>query len=234
MGRVKLYLKVMSLVLGIVFTSNSLFAQRQQSSIGIRGGTNMAASAGERNIFGDNSLRGYHLGFYTQINIAGFFGIQPEFLFSRRSFDAPRGTHVHPPTEEAFPFYRQSFDYLDIPIFLRFNIVKGFHVLAGPQLSNFLGSQERYIGFRGREYIQRHLGGNYMDLSGVVGLAYEFRDGLNIGVRYGYGLGRIHSITNFEGGNVPHQTQGMFTVGYTFGRTPYHGTYHDDYYFDGE
>lgn len=216
MGRLKIYMKVMFLAAGITLIGNAAYAQRQQSSAGIRFGSNWAAPAGSRDLLSDDNLRGYHLGFYTTINITDFFGIQPEFLFSRRSYDGPRGNYVFPGTEEAFPFYRHNFDYFEIPVFARFNIVRGLHVLAGPQFSNFLGSQERFYG-GGREFIRRFAGGNFVDLSGVVGIAYEFRTGLNIGVRYGYGIGRIQSLTNFDRGNMPHQTQGMITIGHTFG-----------------
>ncbi|MFN6944662.1 MAG: porin family protein [Cytophagaceae bacterium] len=232
MGRMKVYMKMMFLIVGMLIMSDSVFAQRPQSSMGIRGGTNFASPAGERDIFGGNNLEGYHLGFYATLNFTEFFALQPEFLFSRRSFVGPRGQYVYPGTEESFPFYMESYDYMDIPVLFRFNVAGGFHFLAGPQLSNQLGSKDRYIDFGGREFIQRYAGGNFVDLSGVVGIAYEFAQGLNIGVRYGYGLGRIHSIRNFEGGNVPHQTQGMFTIGHTFGgrvfREPSRDLYFDE------
>lgn len=216
-GRLKVVFTAMFLAIGMLVISNYAIAQGRYSALGIRAGTNWVASSGERDIFADENMRGNTLGGYATLNFTNFFGIQPEILFSRRSEFEPRGTYVYPGTEEVFPYYMHSFDYLDIPLFMRFNITEGLHVLLGPQFSYFLGSRERYIGYGGREFLQLHEGGSYFNFSGSAGIAYEFRAGLNIGIRYGYGLGRIHSLTNFDGGNFPHQTQGMLTIGHTFG-----------------
>jgi len=114
--------------LGLWLTTHS-FAQAPAFSIGIKGGTsvswligkdfnsstsNLAASVRE-NWSQDGQYLGFHLGFFSQINFAGFV-LQPEVVYSRTAggikitgFDATGAPVVQQQVE-------QQFNRIDVPL----------------------------------------------------------------------------------------------------------------------
>ncbi|MFN6944383.1 MAG: porin family protein [Cytophagaceae bacterium] len=181
----------------------SYSASAQYGGFGIRGGLNAANY--QRNIFDNGTHYGFHGGIYTVLGFTEAFAIQPELLYSQKgrgNIGTINGVSAN---------YSTRREYLDIPVFLRFNITPGFHFLAGPQASYLLSGQERFEG----QTLEADMSDRW-DWAGVVGLGYEFMNGFNVGVRYGYGLTTVGHSANMVNWR-PRNVVGQFTLGYTFG-----------------
>lgn len=159
----------------------------RNNGFGIKAGFNLADLRGQdKDAYQDlESLKTYHAGVYAQFAFNEKFSLQPEFLFSRKGFDAQA---FDPVTQQSAITKEQTrLDYLQVPVLLVYNIVDNISIHAGPQVSLLVNAkyagQERTIsgsGFNSLEY-------------GVVG-GVEARVGpARLGARYDLGLSDIYN-----------------------------------------
>jgi len=156
--------------------------------IGIKGGLNFASVNTSSTLAQDYSNRtGYHLGAYAMFKFTKI-AIQPEIVFSKQG-----QTYSVPSISNA----TSNFDYINIPIMIKFYLLEGLNLQAGPQFG-FLASSSGYVA--------NTLTGNYSvqslsslvkgsDISLGVGAGWDLIFGLNVTARYNIGLSDINKIT---------------------------------------
>ncbi|SMO39828.1 porin family protein [Solitalea koreensis] len=107
-------------------------ASAQKLEFGIKGGVNFTSASDIK--FSDNlstsfkntsgNVTGWHLGVYSEIGVS-ILTFQPELLFAEKGFksDQENGTVT------------VKYNYLDIPILVKFNPIPLVSIFSGPQVS---------------------------------------------------------------------------------------------------
>ncbi|MCA6414742.1 MAG: PorT family protein [Cytophagales bacterium] len=177
------------LVVVLAFITTSTFAQ-VRFDLGLKGGLNFA-SVDASSSFAKNyeGRTGYHLGAYAMLKLTKI-AIQPEVIFSRQG----QGFSTQP-----FSDLEASFDYINIPIMIKFYLVAGLNLQAGPQFG-FLSSSKGDLVNTAANTVSKgqDLSGfvQTSDISLGVGAGWDFPFGLNITARYNIGLSDINKFTN--------------------------------------
>ncbi len=169
--------------------SNLAFAQAK-IDIGIKGGLNFASLSTSTSIAQDYSSRtGYHLGAYVMFKFTKI-AIQPEIVFSKQgqtysipSLNVSNGTN--------------NFDYINIPIMIKFYLIEGLNLQAGPQFGFLASSSGNVYNTANGSYTAQSLN-NFVKSSDVtlaLGAGWDLPFGLNITARYNLGLSDINKYT---------------------------------------
>lgn len=180
----KKYIFLLMIFSAVVF---SVHAQKG-IGVGIKGGVNFANQAIED--IDVKSVADFHFGAYVNLNLSESFGIMPEVLFSAH------GTKW----EEL----KVDYDYLAIPVMIRFMPVEYLSFEAGPQFSYLLKAEGEVIGD-----IKDQLKSSDFGLAFGAGLNLPF--GLRAGARYILGFTDISDVSEESIKNRTFQ----FFVGYT-------------------
>ena len=142
----------------------------QEIKFGVKGGLNLADLGGDS---GDTDFRlGIHAGGFVSIPVLTNFRVQPEILYSQQGAQADFGSD------------EQKYDYLNIPVMVKFRLTKNFNLHAGPQLGILLSAKEEFRG--DEEDVKDTL--TSTDIGVGFGLGYETSDNVSIDVRYNLGI----------------------------------------------
>lgn len=149
-----------------------------QFSFGLKAGANFSKidpQAGAANV--DNAT-GFHAGAFGLVKIL-MIGIQPEVLFSRQGSDFTVNTTN----------YEANFDYINVPIILKFYLPLGLNIQAGPQFG-FLSVADLTNTASGTQDPQdvKGLFSDKSDLALAAGLGWDLPFGLTVDARYNIGF----------------------------------------------
>ncbi len=162
--------------------------------LGIKGGLNFASINTSGTAAANYSNRtGYHAGIYAMLKVTKF-AIQPEVIFSRQS-----QSYAFPSTSN----FTSNFDYINIPVIIKFYLAAGLNLQAGPQfgfLSNQTGSLTALASSGSPTTVQIKDLVKTSDVSLALGLGWDLPFGLNLTARYNLGLSDINKYT---GGQIP-------------------------------
>ncbi|NOS94292.1 MAG: PorT family protein [Cyclobacteriaceae bacterium] len=180
----------------------SSVAFSQSLSFGVRGGINIAketASSGSTSVSSDSRV-GLMLGTYLTVMTSDKFGIQPELVYS--SFGGSASISGQTVSD--------SFNYLSVPVLLRYNLSENFNIHAGPQLGILLSATSS----AGSNSVDIKDQVNGVDFGGAFGLGADFGS-FNAGARYYLGFSNL--IKNVPQGLDLKQTNSAIQlfVGYT-------------------
>lgn len=149
----------------------------QKTRFGIKGGLNITTLTGDIDA---NSLVGFQIGGFAEINVIERLAIQPELLFSTQGADLQYiGGSRNPDLK---------LNYINIPVLAKFYITKKFTVEGGPQLG-FLVSAKFDSNDVKDSYRSVDTGFNF-------GAGYNFTDNLSAGIRYTVGISNVEKSTN--------------------------------------
>ena len=168
-----------------------------KTEFGVKGGLNISglAVSSDKKLPGvryDN-LKSFHAGVYALMRL-GKLGIQPEIVYSQQGqlYNAPTYSHL-----------RTDLSYINIPVMIKYYLVGGFNLQAGPQVS-FLASAKGDLvqitgGVVGQPKLSQDLKSylNSTDYSFAFGAGMDLPLGINIGIRYNIGLSNINK---YKGG----------------------------------
>ena len=157
------------------------------------------------------SLKTYHAGVYAQFGLNDKVSIQPEFLFTRKGFDAEQ--FVVPPAGQnptgltTGQKQETRLDYIQVPVLFVYNILDNVSLHVGPQASLLV--QAKYAG---EERKISSVGLSSLEY-GVVG-GVEARVGpARVGARYDLGLSDIYKDPKDAGsGAYDNVKNGVFQV----------------------
>lgn len=155
----------------VVITSAAAWAQASVS-LGVKGGLNFANVNTSSVGAAYNSRTGYHAGAFVNIKLTKL-AIQPELIYSVQGSDVSTAT-----SSQAL-----ELAYVNIPILLKFYLVGGLNLQAGPQFG-FLASASQ-----GGTDIKNMVKG--MDTSVALGAGFDISKFV-IDARYNLGLSEIN------------------------------------------
>lgn len=133
-----------------------------QTSFGIKGGASLTFFNEDNGIFGQNPETevGYFGGVFLDIPIDKGFHIQPELVYKGIG----------------------DFEFLNAPIYLKYDVDNNFHILAGPSMNYFF-----------------NFFNNKFRIRADISIAYDITDVLDINLKYTIGFEEISPNILFIG-----------------------------------
>lgn len=165
-------------------------ANPNKTSFGLKGGVNLSTIGNEQTniVFSPDFSAGVSAGVFLNIHFGyrnqgsspgtGWFGIQPELLFSQQGFSAGEKSVV--------------FNYISLPLLAKLYITKEINIEAGPYFSYMLSASPNTVTLDESEISISDLKGS-KDVGLTFGASYETKLGLLVDVRYNYGLSEVAS-----------------------------------------
>jgi opacity protein-like surface antigen len=161
---------------------------------------------------------GFHLGGYVNIPISETFSFEPGLEYSKKGYSIKGDLKI-----DALKFLAVNAGaqvqqhYIDMPLYLKANVVKGLNVYAGPQVSYLVRSTlNAKVGVLGISLFNRGVGiterFNKVDLGLGAGVGYQFANGINLRAGYEHGLAKLDKNSNYDAYNRVVKV----SVGYTF------------------
>ena len=153
--------------------------------LGIKGGLNLANIGG--NATGLSSRSSFHLGMFTELSVTKQFLLQPELVYSSQGAQRSAGNN---------PI---QYNYLNLPVIMKFRTFESFHVDFGPQFGFLLNAKsEQPDG----TVITLDDANNSFDLSLAAGFGYDYGD-FNFNFRYNLGIS--NTSKNSDNGSFPNR-----------------------------
>jgi len=180
MNKLKFVIAALFVVMGV----QSSFAQAQVG-LGIKAGLNFANVNATSPSATFGSRTGYHAGAFLKIKLTKL-AIQPEVLFSQQ------GTTV----KTSAASVEQTLSYVNIPVMVKFYLVSGLYLEAGPQFG-FLTSAIA-AGIDTKSFY------NSADTSIGLGAGFDIKK-LNINARYNIGLSEINKTVSASSPSAKNQ-----------------------------
>jgi len=177
-------MKMRTVFLFVLFVV-SISGYGQEFKVGIKGGANISTLGVEAAADMNQSRRGYHVGFSCSWDTQTF-GLQPELLYSTQ------GGEVSIPSLT----YEEQYDYISVPVTLKFYTGKGFNVHFGPYFAILVNATQRENPGNIENDISAFI--NSTDYGAFAGVGYDLDMGLNFEIRYNYGLTDVDSQQNIE------------------------------------
>ncbi len=165
--------KLILIVFTIVITTTAF---SQGVDFGIKAGANFATIT---DATGLSNRTGFVVGVFGGIKFNDKVAIQGDLLYSQQGADADPN--------------KIDLNYVNVPIVLKYFIAQGFNIQAGPQFGFIVDDNIK-------EVVGNIFAAESFDLTGVVGLGYDFPMGLRADARYNFGLTDVFN-NNVEGKN---------------------------------
>jgi len=170
-----------NLIMKKIILSISLFSliafyshvNAQGVGLGIRGGVNFANQS--ITDINTDSRTGFLAGAYVILAFSEKWGIQPELLYSSQGSELPDVDELY------------KFNYLSIPVLLRWKPANVLSFEAGPQFSSLLSAKNDSGGSIKEQF-------KNSDFGLVVGATLHLPLGLNAGVRYVWGFTNVADL----------------------------------------
>lgn len=190
------------IVLVVLLISVGIIANSQAKvEVGVKGGLNLASLSQDKATGVDlSSKTGYHFGAYGLVKVA-MLGIQPEILYSTKGTDVSVSGVAND--------FSQEFVYLDIPIIVKYYLVAGLNLQAGPQFGKLLSVNGKYYDGTNTAKLSKSSFED-SDLSVALGAGFDAPFGLNIAARYVIGV----SDTSVGAGDSKNRTF-QLSIGYS-------------------
>ncbi len=179
----KLIVAVITLFIGTTAIS-------QEIDLGIKAGANFSNIT---DASGLSNKTGFQAGIFAGIKFTDKVGLQADLLYSQQGAEFDAG----------------DFDltYVNVPVVLKYYLVQGLNVQAGPQFGFIVNDDLKGVIVEGEDY-----NAEKSDISGVVGAGYDFPFGVRLDARYNFGLTEFPKMWREESKNS------VFSValGYSF------------------
>jgi Outer membrane protein beta-barrel domain len=164
------------------------------------------------------SKTGFTVGGYATIPVAAKIYFEPGIHYSQKGYRMQGDLKI-----DALKFLgvnagaKVEAHYIDVPLVMKAELVKGLTVFAGPQVS-YLVKNNIHVnaGILGISLYDDKLDitddFNRVDMGLTGGIGYQLENGLNFKAGYNHGLSKLDKNDNFRAYNRALQ----FTVGFTF------------------
>ena len=178
-------MKKSMLVLCTLFLCAAVSAQTEKIKIGVKAGLNISSLISDENELDSSTRTGFTAGLMAEIPLAKNFAIQPEVLYSQQGM---KFSYSDIDVENSHYKSTISLNYLNIPVMLKYYVVKGLSVQAGPQIGILLKAnnkyQDNFLGYENQETFNLSDYANGIDTSVNFGLGYQFKDKFYADLRY--------------------------------------------------
>jgi hypothetical protein len=165
--------------LSFIFTNVSA-----QVQFGIKAGYSIAnVSYSNTENFSQRPISAFNGGFIASVPLSGAFSLQPELMYSEQ------GTDVIINTSYTVEYFKNRYNYLNIPVLGKYQHESGLFAETGPQLGILLNakSSDQNVSADQTKYTES------LDFGWAFGLGYKISK-LNVGfdARYNLGLTNIN------------------------------------------
>jgi hypothetical protein len=173
---------VLAMALCACFLSNAQSSKREEGiKLGIKGGINLSNFNGDLE---DNATRyGLHIGMVSEIILSDKFSFQPELLYSAQGYK----------NETPDAFSKDKFDYINLPLMIKYYAADKFSIEAGPQVGFLINSKRR--GNDGNTDIDDQ---NAVDFGINAGIGYELKNGIFFQGRYNLGITNVNGAPDAD------------------------------------
>ncbi len=202
-----------------LFFGMTITAQTEKVKVGVKAGLNLAALTFDESELNSSNKTGFTAGVMVEVPLAKNFSLQPELLYSQQgtkiSFSDPDVTNSQ---------FKSTIDlnYLNIPVMLKYYVVKGLSIQAGPQIGILLKAnnkyQDNFLGYENKETLNLKEYSTGIDTSVNFGLGYQFKDKFYTDLRY-----NVSYLNVFKEGDANHFINNdmknrvfQITIGYFF------------------
>jgi Outer membrane protein beta-barrel domain len=160
-------------------------AQTDKVKIGVKAGLNISSLTSNENELESTDKTGFTAGIMADISLAKNFSIQPEVVFSQQGM---KFSYSDLDVKNSHYNSTIGLNYLNIPILLKYFIVKGLSVQVGPQIGILLKAsnkyQDNFLGYENHETFNLSDYANGFDTSVNFGLGYQFKNKFYADLRY--------------------------------------------------
>jgi hypothetical protein len=170
--------KIFILAIGL-FVATAASAQ-DRIKFGIKGGVNLADIIKDdgNNNFDTEMKTGFNAGVTVEIPLIAGLQFTPEVLYAQKGYKNT-GT---------FGTFKQTTNFIDVPILFAFRLGSSFNIVAGPQVSFLLSTKNKFEnGFGAAEQTIVEDDADRFKKSlvgGVIGFRYDVNDRFDIHARY--------------------------------------------------
>jgi hypothetical protein len=177
---------------------STLSIAQSELTFGVKGGANFTGFHTGSSTF--SSEFGINLGGIAEYSLSDRFSIQAELLFNQKA-----GTFtIRDNSNFVLGSVVSKLGYIDIPIIAKIYIGDKFSFQVGPQFGFNISEKTE---FNGSE-IESEL--KTLDTAIVGGFGYQFKQGLFIQARYGYGLSEVFENDKYKNSVI------SLSLGYKF------------------
>nr|WP_082586787.1 porin family protein [Flavobacterium sp. Root935] len=210
----KKYMLICTLFLGV-----TVMAQTEKVKLGVKAGLNLANLTFDENELNSSSKTGFTAGLMVEIPVAKNFSIQPELLYSQQ------GTKISFSDQDVTNSnYKSTIDlnYLNIPVMLKYYVLKGLSVQVGPQIGILLKANNEYhdnfLGYDNHENLDLKKYSTGIDTSVNFGLGYQYKDKFYTDLRYNLSYSNVfkESDVSYVINNDMKNRVFQITIGYFF------------------
>lgn len=192
----------------LLFTLLVFQLSYSQFTFGTKAGVNLS-NIDQKDL--DSNIRtSFHAGVLTEIPWGKRFYFATEILYSSQGYREKRNISSEEQHEELVT----EFGYLQAPFILKYRIIEGLNIQAGPQIGLLVSAITRG---NNQKQDNKYL---YLDFEygAVFGLGYKFYPGLFIQARYNWGFGEVYDkekVENLEN-PIAYNRVIQLSVGYMF------------------
>jgi hypothetical protein len=134
-------MKKYMLIICTLFLGVTVMAQTQKVKLGVKAGLNISSLTFDESELNASGKTGFTAGVMVEIPMAKNFSLQPELLYSQQ------GTKISFSDQEVTNSNYKStikLNYLNIPVMLKYYVIEGLSVQAGPQIGILLKVNNKY------------------------------------------------------------------------------------------
>ncbi|WDF65322.1 porin family protein [Flavobacterium sp. KACC 22763] len=178
-------MKKSKLIICALLMCASAMAQTEKVKLGVKAGLNISSLSFDENELDSSSKTGFTAGLMAEIPLAKNFSVQPELLYSQQGMKL---SYSDPEVQNSNYKSTIALNYLNIPVMLKYYVVKGLSIQAGPQVGILLKAnnkyQDNFLGYDNHEKMDLKDYSNGVDASVNFGLGYQFKDKFYADARY--------------------------------------------------
>lgn len=212
-------MKKYMLLIAALFLSVTLMAQTDKVKLGVKAGLNLSSLSFDESELNSSNKTGFTAGIMVEIPLAKNFSLQPELLYSQQgsksSFSDQDVTNSN---------YKSTIDlnYLNIPVMVKYYVLKELSVQAGPQIGILLKAnnkyQDNFLGYENHESFNLKDYATGIDTSVNFGLGYQFKDKFYTDLRYNISYSNVfkEGVANHFINNDMKNRFFQISIGYFF------------------
>lgn len=149
-----------------LFIGTTVFSQ--EIDLGVKAGVNFSKISDIDNL---SNKTGFQAGVFAGIKFTDKVGVQADVLYSQQGAEFDGG--------------KFDLNYVNVPIVLKYYLVQGLNLQAGPQFGFILDDDIYEEGLGGASV---KANAEKSDVSAVVGAGYDFPFGVRLDARYNFGF----------------------------------------------
>jgi hypothetical protein len=188
------------LILSALFFGVTVMGQTDKVKTGVKAGLNISDLTVDEGELNSSGKTGFTAGIMVEIPMAKNFSLQPELLYSQQ------GTKITFSDEEVTNSHYKStieLNYLNIPVMLKYYLIKGLSIQAGPQIGILLKAnnkyQDNFLGYEDQGSFNLKEYSSGIDTSVNFGLGYQLKNKFYTDVRYNISYSNV-----FKDGDANH------------------------------